>query len=116
LIRDKQGDPQLYATAYRAAAFTNLFSAILFNLTVGKDPGEAHLGAKYNLTSSLPPCPQYIPRLNEIVIGPPTGDFLPLPDYFYNATGDVTSDNFTMLGKWSALANKHGVTDPDAYP
>jgi hypothetical protein len=104
---DTQGDPQLYATAYRAAAFTNLFSAILFNLTVGKDPGVAHLGAKYNLTGSMPPYPQYIPRLNEIVIGPLTGDFLPLPDFFYNATSDVTSDNFTMLGKWSALAKKH---------
>ncbi|KAJ0425626.1 hypothetical protein BJY00DRAFT_184496 [Aspergillus carlsbadensis] len=94
---DTQGDPQLYATAYRAAAFTNLFSAVLFNLTVGKDPGVARLGAKYNLTGSMPPYPQYIPRLNEIVIGPLTGDFLPLPNFFYNATSDVTSDNFTML-------------------
>ncbi|KAL5344875.1 hypothetical protein ACLOAV_010272 [Pseudogymnoascus australis] len=95
-----QEDPQLRATAYRAAAFNNALAAAFYNLTEGrKHYGEAHLAAKYNLTSSREPYPQYLPGLYKIGIGGVSGLYLPLPNKIYNGTGDVTAENWTMAGK-----------------
>ncbi|KAJ3455213.1 hypothetical protein MRS44_013813 [Fusarium solani] len=93
-----ENDPQLRASAYRAAAFNNAFAAAFYNLTVGrKDHGKAHLGARYNLTGSGAPHSQYLPNIFEISIGPLSGSYLPLPDTMYNGTGDITSENWTTV-------------------
>ncbi|KAM5358276.1 hypothetical protein ACJZ2D_015434 [Fusarium nematophilum] len=93
-----QNDPQLGATAYRAAAFNNALAAALYNLTVGrKDHGKARLGTRYNLTGSGEPYPQYLPNLFEISIDPLSGLYLPLPNKMYNRTGDIVSENWTTV-------------------
>lgn len=96
---DTQNDPQLHATAYRAAAFNNALAGAFYNLTVGrKDHGKAYLGAKYNLTSSEKPYSQYIPKPYEMSISPLSGLYLPLPSQIYNGTGDITIQNWTTVG------------------
>jgi hypothetical protein len=96
---DTQEDPQLHATAYRAAAFNNALTAAFFNLTEGrKDFGKAYLGAKYNLTGDQEPYPQYLPYINQINIGRPSGFYLPLPNFIYNGTGDITRENWSTIG------------------
>ncbi|KAH7166582.1 hypothetical protein EDB81DRAFT_919091 [Dactylonectria macrodidyma] len=93
-----QNDPQLRASAYRAAAFNNALAAAFYNLTEGrKDHGKARLGARYNLTGSGEPYPQYHPELFEISIGPLSGYYLPLPNRMYNGTGDITGENWTTV-------------------
>ncbi|KFZ23610.1 hypothetical protein V502_01917 [Pseudogymnoascus sp. VKM F-4520 (FW-2644)] len=92
------GDPQLHATAYRAAAFNNALTAALYNLTEGREnSGQAYFGAKYNLSRSEETYMQRIPKLYGIDISDLNGFYLPLPDMVYNGTGDITSRNWSFV-------------------
>ncbi|KFY21955.1 hypothetical protein V493_06962 [Pseudogymnoascus sp. VKM F-4281 (FW-2241)] len=94
---DTQGDPQLHATAYRAAAFNNALTALLYNLTEGREnSGQAYLGAKYNLTRSGEPYMQRIPKLYGIDISELNGYYLPLPDV-NNGTAYISSRDWSLV-------------------
>ncbi|PGH01330.1 hypothetical protein AJ80_09020 [Polytolypa hystricis UAMH7299] len=101
---DTQKDPQLYASAYRAAAFNNALAAAFFNLTEGrKDSGKARMGARYNLARTESTSRTPTPPINEITIEGFTGSYLPFPPLSFNQSsrgdglGPITQDNFTFV-------------------
>lgn len=104
---DTQKDPQLYATAYRAAALNNALTAAFFNLTINRpDSGKARLGARYNLSSETQS--PYLPLVNQIQVAGLTGMYLPLGlDLFSNRSQNatepspITSANFSDISKFS---------------